>query len=237
MSENDRIAQAVEHAQRSPTREGRVDGGSVGSSPTPVSSLPDAAALDALEDRLAKELAAANALYERGNKGAKHVVALLTDSQAALRALRLALARVEGSMQHDLTFAEEFARRVHQGQYEKYLPESPYVRHLARVVAGVEGLEAQTVAWLHDVVEDTKVPIAAIECLFPPDISSAVEILTRRSGEYYEDYIWRIKRRKHRLAIAVKIADLDDHLRPETEERLPPQLRARYDQATRILLP
>lgn len=31
----------------------------------------------------------------------------------------------------------------------------PYIGHLAHVAASVEGDKAKTVAWLHDVVEDT----------------------------------------------------------------------------------
>lgn len=55
-----------------------------------------------------------------------------------------------------LQTAERLARHAHAGQVEQ-LTGDDYIHHVERVVALVEGDEAKAVAWLHDVLEDTKV--------------------------------------------------------------------------------
>ena len=88
-----------------------------------------------------------------------------------------------------------------------------------------------SVAWLHDVVEDTDVTFADLEeAGFSETIVDAVSILTRRESESYADYIWRVAsptpaRHAWDLALLVKWADLSDN-----RTRLPvkPSLFARY---------
>src|SRR6187402_2103897 len=52
--------------------------------------------------------------------------------------------------------AERQARQAHAGQVEA-LTGDDYIHHVERVVALVGDDEAKAVAWLHDVLEDTKV--------------------------------------------------------------------------------
>lgn len=53
-----------------------------------------------------------------------------------------------------VTVAESIASLRHAGQTDK--AGQPYIGHVSRVAANVSGdHDAETVAWLHDVVEDT----------------------------------------------------------------------------------
>jgi guanosine-3',5'-bis(diphosphate) 3'-pyrophosphohydrolase len=67
------------------------------------------------------------------------------------------------------------------GQRRKGMNE-PYTKHLsevARLVAENGGDEAQVAAaWLHDVVEDTPIPLSHIKTVFGPDVAKLVDELT-----------------------------------------------------------
>lgn len=125
--------------------------------------------------------------------------------------------------------AEIIARAAHHGQVEKSTGD-PYIRHVERVVDLVDGDEAKSVAWLHDVLEDcqgwtTQRLHEAGIC--STRVLAAVEWLTRNKGDTYERYIEKIRLSGNTLARAVKIADLRDHLRPNC----PARLRPRYEKA------
>ena len=131
-------------------------------------------------------------------------------------------------MSTTLEIAEAIAREAHDFQIEESTGD-PYILHIERVVGLVDGDDLRTVAWLHDVLEDS--PILAGDLLtrgIPMDLMMAVVQLTRvPDQETYADYIERIKRSGNELAITVKLADLQDHLRPNCPERL----RPRYEKA------
>lgn len=110
--------------------------------------------------------------------------------------------------QDSVSIAEEFARRAHEGQV--YGDDSPYIEHLARVAGFFESnLILQTVAWLHDIVEDTDVSLETIENDFGYTIRKAVDAITRRD-ETYSVYLSRIE--DNYLALHVKMIDLADNL-------------------------
>lgn len=79
--------------------------------------------------------------------------------------------------------ARDYAAKAHEGQ--TYGSE-PYTVHLEAVVAIVrvaEGSElAETVAWLHDAVEDTEATCIEIFHLFGPRVATAVKLLTDPEG-------------------------------------------------------
>lgn len=69
----------------------------------------------------------------------------------------------------------------------------------------------QMVAVLHDVVEDTDVELGdLVEAGFPDDVVMAVDNLTHRTGEWYDDYIERLA--TNEIARRVKIVDLRQNL-------------------------
>jgi (p)ppGpp synthase/HD superfamily hydrolase len=127
----------------------------------------------------------------------------------------------------EIRSAECIARAAHKGQIEESTGDK-YIRHIERVVALVPE-EAKPSAWLHDVLEDT--PLTEDDLSIGNYISRqtirAVALLTRRTDETYENYIQRIILSCDPIAIAVKVADLKDHLRPNCPERL----RSKYERA------
>jgi (p)ppGpp synthase/HD superfamily hydrolase len=130
-----------------------------------------------------------------------------------------------------MTLAESIARAAHVGQTEESTGD-PYILHIERVANLVEGENAKAVAWLHDLLEDTSVTVADLERRgFSDEIINAVEVLTRKPTETYADYIEYVAKIGDPLAIAVKLADLRDHLRPNC----PARLRPRYLKAWRTL--
>ena len=134
---------------------------------------------------------------------------------------------------HDLvTQAKELATRAHQGQVDK--TGAPYIGHPERVAGHVaqhaagEDLEkAQTVAWLHDVVEDTQVSLGDLAQQFPADVVAAVDAMTKRAGEDRDTYYRRV--RSNQIARAVKYADLDDNTDPARTALLDPETRRRLE--------
>jgi hypothetical protein len=104
------------------------------------------------------------------------------------------------------------------------------VEHVARVVAAVPE-EAQALAWLHDVLEQSPTTTAELcgHGLTGVELD-ALELLTRHAGESYELYILRVAYAPGaagRLARLVKLADLDDHLARPWDPRDPPYAWAR----------
>lgn len=110
------------------------------------------------------------------------------------------------------------ADKAHKGQKDKAGKE--YIFHPMRVADALandkrlsltERTEGSIVGMLHDVVEDTDITIEYLrEQGFPENILFAIDCLTRRDGENYQDFIVRCG--KSRIAMRVKIADLEDNL-------------------------
>ncbi len=84
--------------------------------------------------------------------------------------------------------ASRFAHEAHFGQTRKYIPD-PYIFHPMRV-AGRVGMfpisteEMVIAAWLHDVLEDTRVPWQEIDKQFGQNVHTLVHWLT--NGPYKE---------------------------------------------------
>lgn len=100
--------------------------------------------------------------------------------------------------------ARFYAWEAHEGQVDK--SGEDYYKHLHEVSRRVSGLTAKTVAFLHDIVEDTKITQSLIDYYFPEDVALAVQLLTKTKGITYKEYISKIK--SNSLARSVKLADL-----------------------------
>ena len=86
--------------------------------------------------------------------------------------------------------------------------------HLCTVASLVSSEKEKTVAFLHDLLEDTPYPEAALREEFGDEIADAVLLLTHREHmdeEQYLDYIRKLKASGNQLAITVKIADLTNN--------------------------
>lgn len=131
--------------------------------------------------------------------------------------------------------AMDIAIRGHVGQLDKL--GRPYIQHLMGVASRVSD-KAIPVALLHDYFEDvykTTDPKEMAKTLpfFTEEEIEALVLLTRPKDKTYRMYIERIAFSGSRIAIQVKIADLEDHL--ETVEELGPELHDRYRKAHRML--
>lgn len=102
---------------------------------------------------------------------------------------------------------------AHSGQTDRAGVD--YMSHVEAVVASVTTDIEKSVAYLHDVVEDTSVTFDAIYSYLvmhgvsrasANEVVAAVRAMTKIDGEEYESYLRRIKSNKY--AVVVKLADL-----------------------------
>ena len=104
--------------------------------------------------------------------------------------------------------AIEIAANAHAGQVDK--AGAPYVLHPLRMMLSLDAPEERMAAVLHDVVEDTLVALERLRAAgFPQAVIEAVDVLTKRKGEDYDDFIRRVA--PNPLARRVKLADLRDN--------------------------
>ena len=135
----------------------------------------------------------------------------------------------------DVEAARALATRTHAGQTDK--AGLPYITHPQRVAGRLESPEAQVVGWLHDTVEDTPLTLGEIEARFGEETAAAVDAVSRREDEAWEDYLERVK--ANPMARRVKISDLIDN---SNLSRIPRvtlrdvRRQARYNRALTALL-
>ena len=109
----------------------------------------------------------------------------------------------------DIEDAIALAVQAHRGQKDR--AGAPYILHPLRMMFRVETDAEKMAAVLHDVVEDSAWTLDDLRARgFPPEVVDAVDHLTRRESESYEDFVERAA--AHPVARAVKLADLEDNL-------------------------
>lgn len=109
----------------------------------------------------------------------------------------------------DLEDAIALAVEAHRGQRDR--AGAPYVLHPLRMMFRVETDAERMAAVLHDVVEDTDWTLDDLRAEgFPEEVVRAVDHLSRREGEGYEEFVRRAA--AHPVARRVKIADLEDNM-------------------------
>lgn len=125
--------------------------------------------------------------------------------------------------------AQRIAGVAHAEQSDKL--GSPYIGHVNRVVANSAMLRArlrpdldsndvESVAWLHDVLEDTEVTRGDLEKAgISLEVIEAVEVLTHRENEPRESYLERVLASTP-LAMLVKLADTLDNNDPKRNAAL-----------------
>jgi len=106
--------------------------------------------------------------------------------------------------------AIRIAVKVHKGQKDKY--GAPYIGHVLRVSGAGRTEDEKIVGALHDVVEDSDWTFDDLRAEgFSERIVAAVQALTKE-GEN-EDYSHFVERtRKNKLAVRVKLNDLQDNM-------------------------
>jgi len=129
-----------------------------------------------------------------------------------------------------------YAEQQHAGQVDK--SGHPYIEHVLRVAARVEGETARIVAVLHDVLEDTDATEEALRALGAGDeVIKALLLLRHDPAVPYPAYIAALA--AYPLARIVKLADNADNADPARLAQLPEETRNRlkrkYRQALAIL--
>lgn len=105
--------------------------------------------------------------------------------------------------------AIELAVTLHRGQQDK--SGMPYVLHPLRLMLRMSSPAAMMAAVLHDTVEDTPLTLEQLRQEgFADEVVSAVDALTRRADETYEQFVERAG--AHPIARQVKRADLEDNM-------------------------
>lgn len=109
----------------------------------------------------------------------------------------------------DLEKAIEIAFNAHVGQVDK--AGQPYILHPLRLMLQFLNEEERIVAVLHDVVEDSELTIDDLSVRgFSKSVVLAIECLSKKESENYNDFILRLS--KNKLATKIKIEDLKDNL-------------------------
>lgn len=109
---------------------------------------------------------------------------------------------------NDLEGAIRLATEAYAGQTDK--AGETYIRHPLRVMGQLDTETERVVAVLHDVVEDSAYDLEDIEARFGTTVREAVDALTKRDGESYDQAIERAG--ANAIARRVKIADLEDNM-------------------------
>ncbi len=105
--------------------------------------------------------------------------------------------------------AAKLAAEAHSGQTD--LIGEPYIHHLKRVARMGYSSDEVTVAWLHDIIEDTPITSADLKAHgFKDNVIKAVEAITHLKGQDYDDYMEQVAHNP--LAVTVKRYDLLDHV-------------------------
>ena len=109
----------------------------------------------------------------------------------------------------DLEKAIEIAVSAHRGGEDK--AGDPYILHPLSLMLQFDDLDEMIVAVLHDTVEDSSLTLGALEeAGFSSAVVTAVDALTRRENESYQEFISRLG--SNSLARQVKLADLEHNM-------------------------
>ena len=105
--------------------------------------------------------------------------------------------------------AISIALEAHKGKGDK--AGAPYIPHPLRVMFQMDTEEEMIAAVLHDVVEDSDYSLEKLrEIGFSERVIEAVDSVTKRAGESYEDFVRRAP--LNPIGRKVKLADLRDNL-------------------------
>jgi (p)ppGpp synthase/HD superfamily hydrolase len=117
--------------------------------------------------------------------------------------------RMSVNLEIDISATMTLVNNAFAGKYDK--GGMPYIFHLTHVASKFRELPEQTVALLHDIIEDTEYSLDDLQALgYPDEILRAVDCITKRKHEPYEVYLMRVK--GNELARKVKIEDLKHNM-------------------------
>ena len=112
-------------------------------------------------------------------------------------------------MKNLLDKAIQIAVNAHSGQTSDN--GEPYILHPMRMMLQFDIEEERIVAILHDTIEKTHVDYGFLkDAGFCEEVLFAVDSLTRKPDENYDNYIQRVS--KNKLATKIKVIDLLDNI-------------------------
>ena len=112
-------------------------------------------------------------------------------------------------MKPTLEDAIQLAVEAHRGQRDRH--GHPYILHPLRVMFRLETETDRIVGVLHDVIEDTSYTEDDLRKMgYSEEILKALDSVTRREGEAYEEFVLRSK--ANSIGRRVKLADTEDKM-------------------------
>ncbi|MAO86733.1 MAG: GTP pyrophosphokinase [Candidatus Marinimicrobia bacterium] len=103
----------------------------------------------------------------------------------------------------------------------------PYVLHPIRMMIKAYTIEEMIIAVLHDVIEKTSIDMEYLmDAGFSDKVVQAIDSLSRRPEESYDNYIDRVS--KNKLATKIKIIDLEDNMFLLDTDKLDQKISSRY---------
>ena len=142
--------------------------------------------------------------------------------------------------------AVDFANKYHTkaGQYRigKNGEKLPYITHIHEVMkilineANIIDDEILTVAALHDVIEDTECTYENLKEEFGEDIAEAVNLLSRKEGQTFDEYAKNIFTKFPWLG-DIKLADRIHNLRTYPEINDNKKVKYKLDETVRCIKP
>lgn len=121
--------------------------------------------------------------------------------------------------------AYKLAKEAHKGQKRKVTGED-YINHPAEVVSRLKYYHKDdpklhhlvVVGWLHDTVEDSDITLDDLKAKdFPDGAITAIDILTKKPGQSYMDYLKAVK--GNDITRRVKIQDMLANLGDRPSEK------------------
>lgn len=125
--------------------------------------------------------------------------------------------RIEWSSMCIIAF--QIAMKHHSEQIDK--SGMTYFWHPLRVANSLKGWKLQTIAILHDILEDTSETVDTLyeAGITDKEVLDAIVAITKTKEENYKDYLKRVK--NNPLARLVKLADINDNTSVERLSYLP----------------
>ena len=129
----------------------------------------------------------------------------------------------------------QLALHAHKGQ--KDLDGNPVILHIMAVGAAGKNEVEQKVGILHDIIEDTDVTREDLrKSGVDEEVIRAVDLLTHRNTDTYEDYIKNIVESGNRTAMMVKLHDLDHNQERASRTLMGMDMKREKDQNRRNMI-
>jgi (p)ppGpp synthase/HD superfamily hydrolase len=120
-------------------------------------------------------------------------------------------------MKPKLEDAIRLAVQAHRSQRDRV--GQPYILHPLRVMFRLRTEAEKITGVLHDIIEHTGYTLNDLRRMgYPKRILNALNGVSRREGESYEDFVLRTK--KNPISRKVKLADLEDNMDPDRMTKL-----------------